>query len=114
MRAIEVKFNERTFLTAINAILIYQRFGNYYLDLEGWEIKQSSEFIKKEQFNFEMYENDILKLEIKEIDSIIVAQLLNNKVKSEGGFPLTERDFQEMLAKVNSLEILLRKEGLIN
>lgn len=118
MKALEFKYKERTFLipaVPFTSVLIYQRYGDYYTDLQGWEVtsEQTMNQIEKQNFYLNI-EEGTLEFKITNIKPSIAVKLIDNEVKSSGSFPLTDQDYKQMLDKFYTLDKFLKKEGLID
>ncbi|WP_140938501.1 hypothetical protein [Sphingobacterium lumbrici] len=116
MKGFEIRCNERTFIVPaepVTPILIYQRYGYYYVDLEGWELKPDENILPKQRFNLILALDGVVNLEMRIIEEAIVAKLINDKVEDANSSPLIEEDIQQMIAKFNTLEKLLKQEGII-
>ncbi|MDR2272480.1 MAG: hypothetical protein LBF27_16355 [Sphingobacterium sp.] len=116
MKGVEIRYNERTFIVPaepVTPILIYQRYGYYYVDLEGWELEPNENTLLKKRFNLILAPNDAIHLKIDIIDSNIASKLINNQAEAANTFPLSEEDITQMVTKFHMLEKLLKKEGFI-
>ncbi|GHE37109.1 hypothetical protein [Sphingobacterium griseoflavum] len=116
MKGFEIRCSDRTFIVSAEpwtAVLIYQRYGYYYVDLEGWEIKPEERIIPRKRFSLTLPSDTIIQVDFKIIEKTTVSKLSNNVVEAVDFFPLVEEDFQQMTAKFHTLEALLRKEGII-
>lgn len=117
MSVIELRFKGRIFIVPnepITPIMIYQRYGNYYLDLEGWEVQSGEDILRKERFSMTMEKGEFIQLEVKELDQTTISKLMMNNADSPGYFSLTKQDTEEALYRFYALEELLKNEGLIN
>lgn len=116
MNGFEVRYNDRVFIVPakpVTTILIYQRYGYYYIDLEGWELKSSENLIIKERFNLRLASNETIQVEMKTIEPTIASKLINKGPEKLKPSALSEEDIQQMIAKFYALNKLLKKEGLI-
>ena len=117
MKVLEIRFQEQTILVPaepVTPILIYQRYGNYYIDGEGWQLMPSQGMIPKEKFNYTMEIGDSVQVSVKEIDGHLASRLMENDVNSKGYFDITDRDVDEMLAQCRALKSFLTAEGLLH
>lgn len=116
MKVVEIQFNRQTFLVPAESlipVMLYHKYGNYYLDIDGWELKPNKEKMHKERFHFNIQKDDVLQLEVKVIDTYLASSLMENNVKSTESVELTDLDFNEMLCQFRALEKLLKEEGLL-
>lgn len=116
MNGFEVRYNDRVFIVPakpVTTILIYQRYGYYAIDLEGWELKSSENLIIKERFNLKLASNETIQVEMKTIEPTIASKLINKGPEKLKPSALSEEDIQQMIAKFYALNKLLKKEGLI-
>ncbi|GEM_PF-1978369 len=116
MKIIEVKYKESVFIVPTQpytSIMLYNRYGNFYAEMEGWKISSQDEYLHKERFLMHIDPGDQLQLSIKLIDPSIVLRLKQNTIKSSGTFQLTDRDVDEMKRRFYALQELLVNEGLI-
>lgn len=116
MIIIEIKFKDKLFIVPtepITPILIYQRYGYYYIDFEGWELGILKNNICKQRFNISLQSDDLLQIQVKTIEKYLISKLNNNEIENVNSYPLLEEDIQQMTAKYYTLEKLLTKEKLI-
>jgi len=113
---IEIKYKDNFFIIPtepITPILIYHRYGYYYMDFEGWELGILKNNISKQRFNISLQADDLLQIQVKTIEKHLISKLDNNEIETVTSYPLSEEDIQQMIAKYYTLEKLLKKEGII-
>lgn len=116
MEVIELVIKNQTYIIPSNPvapIMIYQRYGYYFIEFEGWAFNES----QQQQSTKKYYDLDVssadgpITITVKTWSDI--SRLKMNEVVRAGTHRLEDKDFNQMVKKYNTLGSLLKVEGLI-